>query len=60
VDDIIGFIKRNKTLIIGFFGLLLALALAASVFSFLPNFFGRGLPVLVVALGLYMLFKRPK
>jgi len=59
VDDIINFIKRNKHLIIAFFGLLLVLTFAGSMFSVLANPIRRALPVLVVALGLYVLFKRP-
>jgi hypothetical protein len=59
VDDVIGFIKRNKRLIVAFAALLLALALASSMFSMLPSPVSRWLPVIVVALGLYVLLKKP-
>jgi uncharacterized membrane protein YfcA len=60
VDDIVGFVKRNKRLLIAFLALILILALVTPIFSALPVILKRILPLAVLLLGLYMLFQRPK
>jgi hypothetical protein len=60
VDDIVMFLKRNKSLIVGFLVLLVALSVFHAVLSPLTYSLRRWLPVIVVSLGLYMLMKRPK
>jgi hypothetical protein len=56
VEDILSFLKRNKNLIIGFIVVIVAISLISTVFAILSPI----LPILIVGLGLYVLFKRPK
>lgn len=61
VDDILNFFKRNKRLIISLLVLVLALTLVNTLFGafYLPFPLKRYLPVIIIGLGLYILFKRP-
>ncbi|MCL2708455.1 MAG: hypothetical protein FWF03_04985 [Defluviitaleaceae bacterium] len=59
IDDVLRFVKRNKNVIIGLVVLLVALSLINSAFAVLPFGVRRWLPVVVVAMGIYMLVKSP-
>jgi hypothetical protein len=58
VDGALRFIKRNKFVIIGFILLLLVLSFVRMAFDLL-SFNLNWLPITIVALGIYMLFKSP-
>ena len=60
IDDIISFIKRNKHILIGFLVLIIALSLINTAYSALPYSIRRIIPITVVALGLYLLAKKPQ
>lgn len=60
VDDILNFIKRNSRLIVAFVALILGLSLAnALLFSGSFYHTRQWLPIILIILGLYVLFKRP-
>ena len=60
IDDILRFLKRNRYLILAFIVLLVALPAANSVLVSIARPLGRMLPVIVIGLGLYVVFKKPR
>jgi hypothetical protein len=59
IDDIIVFVQRNKRLIFSFIGLIIILSLFSAVFSIFGGPIRALLPIIVVAFGLCVLFKKP-
>jgi hypothetical protein len=60
IDDIRLFVRRNKYVILAFAALLFGLPLINAFFSALAVPFGRYLPIIILALALYVLFRKPK
>ena len=60
IDDVVNFLRRNKGLIIGFIILLFGVSIAGSLIRMVLVPILRYLPVIVILIGLYVIFKKPK
>lgn len=56
IDDILGFIRRNRGILTGFLLFLLAINVVPALFGFLRNI----IPIIIVVWAIYILFKKPK